>query len=78
MKENRRPEEKTCKGANVRGTYRVTGDGHQGIGLSGVSYSDFGSRLQVPAAEGRDADTCVADARGRHPSPARMGLGFLR
>jgi len=35
----------------------VTGDSHQGIGLSGVSHSGFGSRLQVPAADGRDADT---------------------
>jgi len=27
----------------------VTGDGHQGIGLSGVSRSAFGSRLRVSA-----------------------------
>ena len=30
---------------------RVTGDGHQGIGLSGISRSAFGSRLRAPAAE---------------------------
>lgn len=30
--------------------FQVTGDGHRGIGLSGVSRSAFGSRLQVPAA----------------------------
>ena len=45
-----------CKGANVGGTYRVTGDSHQGIGLSGVSCSAFGSRLRVPAADGRKAE----------------------
>ena len=28
----------------------MTGGGHQGIGLSGVSRSAFGGRLQVPAA----------------------------
>jgi len=28
----------------------VTGDGHQGISLSGVSHSGFGNWLQVPAA----------------------------
>ena len=33
----------------------VTGDGHRGIGLSGVSCSVFSSRLQVPAViMGRD------------------------
>jgi hypothetical protein len=31
----------------------VTGDGHQGIGFSGASRSAFGSRLRVPAADGR-------------------------
>jgi hypothetical protein len=29
----------------------VTGDSHQGIGLSGVSCSAFGSQLRVPAAD---------------------------
>jgi hypothetical protein len=48
---------------------QVSGDGHQGIGYSGVSLSAFGSRLQVPAADGRTADTGVADIRGRHLSP---------
>jgi hypothetical protein len=33
--------------------FRVTGDGHQGISLSGVSHSAIGSRLQAPAADGR-------------------------
>jgi hypothetical protein len=36
---------------------RVTGDGHRGTSLSGISRSAFGSRLQVPAADGREADT---------------------
>ena len=36
---------------------RVTGDGHQGIGLSGISRSAFGIRLQAPAADGREADS---------------------
>ncbi len=36
---------------------RVTGVGHRGISLSGASRSAFGSRLQVPAADGREADT---------------------
>ena len=36
---------------------KVTGDSHQGIGLSGVSCSAFGSRLRVPAADGRKAET---------------------
>jgi len=35
----------------------VTGVGHRGIGLSGASRSAFGGRLQVPAADGREADT---------------------
>ncbi len=30
--------------------FRVTGDGHRGIGFSGASRSAFGSRLRVPAA----------------------------
>jgi hypothetical protein len=28
--------------------FQVTGDSHQGIGLSGVSHSGFGSRLLAP------------------------------
>jgi len=47
----------------------VTGDGHRGISLSGVSRSAFGSRLQAPAADGREADSRVTGSRGRHPSP---------
>jgi len=47
----------------------VTGDSPLGIGLSGVSHSAFGSRLQSPAADGRKAEAWVPDARGRHPSP---------
>ena len=39
------------------GYFQVTGDSHQGIGLSGVSCSAFGSRLRVPAADGRKAET---------------------
>ncbi len=37
--------------------FRVTGDGHQGISLSGVGHSAIGSRLQAPVADGREADT---------------------
>jgi hypothetical protein len=40
-----------------RGYFQVTGDSHQGIGLSGVSCSAFGSRLRVAAADGRKAET---------------------
>ena len=48
-----------CKGVNVRGTYRVTGDGHRGISFSGVSRSAFGSRLQAPAVVmGRVSTAC--------------------
>ena len=37
----------------------MTGDGHQGIGLSGVSHSGFGSRLRVPAVVmGRVGTAC--------------------
>jgi len=36
-----------CKGAKVRAKYQVTGDGHRGIGLSGVGRSAFGSRLRI-------------------------------
>ncbi len=36
---------------------RVSGDGHQRISYSGSCHSAFGSRLQVPAADGREADT---------------------
>jgi len=32
----------------------VTGACHRGISLSGVGRSAFGSRLQVPEADGRD------------------------
>ena len=32
------------------GVFRVTGDGHRGIGFSGASCLAFGSRLRVPAA----------------------------
>jgi hypothetical protein len=35
----------------------VTGDDHQGLSHSGFSRSAFGRRLQVPAADGREADT---------------------
>jgi hypothetical protein len=35
----------------------VPGDGRQGISHSGVSRSAIGSRLQAPAADGREADT---------------------
>ena len=31
---------------------RMSGDGHRGLGLSGASHSTFGSRLQIPAADG--------------------------
>ena len=48
---------------------RMSGDGHLGLSLSGVSCSAFGSRLRAPAADGRDADARVADSRARHPSP---------
>ena len=35
--------------------FQVTGDGHRGIGLSGVGRSALGSRLRIPAAVmGRD------------------------
>jgi hypothetical protein len=34
--------------------FQVTGDSHRGIGLSEVSRSAIGSRLRVPAANGRD------------------------
>ena len=36
---------------------RVTGAGHRGTSLAGIGRSAFGSRLQVPAADGREADT---------------------
>jgi hypothetical protein len=36
---------------------QVPGDGRQGISHSGVSCSAIGSRLQAPAADGREADT---------------------
>jgi hypothetical protein len=39
-----------------RGYFRVTGDSRQDIGLSAASRSAFGSRLQLPAADGRKAD----------------------
>jgi len=55
----------------------VTGDGHQGIGLSGVSCSAFGSRLRVPAADGRKAEAWIPDARGRHPSPENGQLPLV-
>ncbi len=38
------------------GHYWVTGDSTQGIGFSGVGHSAFGSRLQAPAADGRNAE----------------------
>jgi len=56
---------------------RVSGAGHRGISPSGVSRSAFGSRLRVPAADGRDADSRVADARARHPSP-EVGSTFAQ
>jgi hypothetical protein len=37
--------------------FRVTGDGHRVVGLSGINRSAFGSRLRVPAADGREAET---------------------
>jgi hypothetical protein len=36
---------------------QVTGDGHQGIGDSGISFSAIGFRLLVPAADSRAAGT---------------------
>ena len=39
------------------GHFQVTGDSPQGIGLSGVGHSAFGSRLQAPAADGQKAET---------------------
>jgi hypothetical protein len=33
-------------------TLRVTGDGHQGIGLSGISRSAFGFRQPAPGSRG--------------------------
>jgi len=36
---------------------QVPGDGRQGISHSGVRRSAIGSRLQAPAADGREADT---------------------
>ena len=49
--------------------FRVTGDGHQGISLSGVRRSAFGSRLQVSAvAMGRaDRPRSAAVERGAQP-----------
>ena len=40
--------------AKVSGKIQVTGDSHQGIGLSGVGFSAIGHRLRVPAAESRN------------------------
>ena len=40
--------------AKVSGKIQVTGDGHRGIGLSGVGFSAIGHRLRVPAAESRN------------------------
>ena len=49
--------------SKIRVSFQVTGDGHRGIGLSGVGRSAFGSRLQVPAAVmgrvGAAADSAV-------------------
>jgi hypothetical protein len=47
-------------------TIQVTGDGHRGIGHSGVSRSAFGNRLPWPMAEQPPPESPTAVAVIRH------------